>query len=188
MMPSDRRSQMLQAAFDIAVSEGLEGIHARSVAKIVGVNHAAVHYYFPRRPDLLQAMAVWAFGNITGLLTSRLYQANGPRQRIAAHFVHASDLCRSSSGQGSLWASLVVASRTDETLRAEIVRQLREWTVTLQLDLDDLKATEPTIGGPFADAELLVATFVGLMVQGTVLNGSFRAQEKIEALQREILG
>ncbi|HMS56056.1 MAG TPA: helix-turn-helix domain-containing protein, partial [Fimbriimonadaceae bacterium] len=55
-MKIDRRGQILDTSFEIVHEHGLEGLHARTVAARIGINHAAVHYYFPKREDLILAL------------------------------------------------------------------------------------------------------------------------------------
>lgn len=57
---SQLREKILTTSVGILASDGLEGLHARSVAAALEINHASVHYYFKSRADLLAAVAQFA--------------------------------------------------------------------------------------------------------------------------------
>ncbi len=82
-MPSPKRELALEAAYDIVAEEGLEGLHARSVAARIGVNHAAVHYYFKKRSDLLLALADFALAKFARDREAVLEDAGS--DRLKAH-------------------------------------------------------------------------------------------------------
>jgi len=55
--PGKRRTELLQAAFDVIAEVGFEGLRTRSVAQRAGVNIATLHYYFPSKQDLIEGLA-----------------------------------------------------------------------------------------------------------------------------------
>lgn len=54
---SQRRSSLVDAAYAIIASLGMEGLRTRDVAKRAGIHHATLHYYFPTKDDLVNAVA-----------------------------------------------------------------------------------------------------------------------------------
>lgn len=52
-----RRKALLQAAFDVIVEAGFEGLRTRAVADRAKVNIATLHYYFSSKQDLIEALA-----------------------------------------------------------------------------------------------------------------------------------
>ena len=52
----ERRQRLVQAAFDLIVEKGFEGLRVRDVAGRVGVNSATLHYYFPGKQDLVRGV------------------------------------------------------------------------------------------------------------------------------------
>jgi len=52
-----RREMIAAKAYEMMGDFGLESVHARTVASELEINHATVHYYFPRRVDLLLGVA-----------------------------------------------------------------------------------------------------------------------------------
>ena len=51
-----RRTQLLQAAFEIIAEKGLEGLRTRDVVARAGVNISTLHYYFATKSDLIGAV------------------------------------------------------------------------------------------------------------------------------------
>src|SRR5882724_3741618 len=58
----DRRQALVQAAFNLIAEHGFEGLRTREVAAEVGVNIATLHYYFPTKESLIQAVLDHAMG------------------------------------------------------------------------------------------------------------------------------
>lgn len=53
---SNKREQLEQAATDAIKKDGLRGISFRTLADEVGVKSASVHYHFPTKADLAEAV------------------------------------------------------------------------------------------------------------------------------------
>lgn len=176
---TNRREEMMAAAYEIVSEEGIEGLHARSIAARIGVNHAAVHYYFPKRQDLLLGLSEFCHQKFTADRSTLIENANG--DRLKAHFRQVRAYCRPDSGFLTVWSSLFVASTQDLTLRAELVRHLREWAFTLKLDLKGTRA-----GNPLADPETLVAMLQGLMLSAQVLGEEFDFRSKLKVILRSL--
>ena len=52
----NRRQQILNAAQELIVTEGLEGFRIREVAQRAGMHHASLLYYFPNREALVRGI------------------------------------------------------------------------------------------------------------------------------------
>lgn len=53
----ERRLSLVRAAYDIIAAEGLERLRTRDIADRVGINVATLHYYFPTKEALVEAVA-----------------------------------------------------------------------------------------------------------------------------------
>ncbi len=51
-----RRDEIIRAAFDLIAEVGIEGLRTREVAARVGINIATLHYHFPAKQDLIEAV------------------------------------------------------------------------------------------------------------------------------------
>jgi AcrR family transcriptional regulator len=52
----DRRAQIVQAAFDLITTRGLEGLRFGDVARAVGINNGTLLYYFASKDALIRAV------------------------------------------------------------------------------------------------------------------------------------
>nr|WP_042198148.1 TetR/AcrR family transcriptional regulator [Kibdelosporangium sp. MJ126-NF4]CEL23229.1 Transcriptional regulator, TetR family [Kibdelosporangium sp. MJ126-NF4]CTQ94392.1 Transcriptional regulator, TetR family [Kibdelosporangium sp. MJ126-NF4] len=58
-----RREQLIESAFDVIAERGLAGLRTRDVGARAGITHATLHYYFPSKADLMQAVVDRAIYN-----------------------------------------------------------------------------------------------------------------------------
>jgi AcrR family transcriptional regulator len=187
-MAADRKEQILAAAYEIVGNEGIEGLHARSVAAKVGINHAAVHYYYAKRPDLLLAVTTYALNRFERDRQKLLSNASTPTERIDAHLAQVEAYCRPKSRFLRNWFSMLVASIGDEPVRLELVRHFRDWAAALKAELQQAsKAKALRKGSPFMNEELLASTMLGLMVAAQVVGADFDASEKLDFVAGSLL-
>src|SRR5258708_2177589 len=57
---AERRRSLIEAAYRIIAEQGLKGLRTRAVAAQVGLTHATLHYYFPTKEALIQAVIDYA--------------------------------------------------------------------------------------------------------------------------------
>jgi len=55
----ERRASLVRAAYDIIAAEGFERLRTRDIADRVGINVATLHYYFPTKEALIEAVALY---------------------------------------------------------------------------------------------------------------------------------
>lgn len=54
---SDRKRELVDAAYALVVERGLSGLRTRDIAAKAGIHHATLHYYFATKEDVVQALA-----------------------------------------------------------------------------------------------------------------------------------
>ncbi len=81
---SDRRSELILAAFHAIAEKGFEGLRVRDVAQQVGINGATLHYYFPTKEDLIQAVVEYTIGRLRETMMN-LGAAGSPAEKIHFH-------------------------------------------------------------------------------------------------------
>ena len=64
------RRALLDAAWEIADSQGVEAVSLRAVARRAGVSHAAPHHHFPDKAALVEALAVEGYDRFTEALAA----------------------------------------------------------------------------------------------------------------------
>lgn len=164
-MPENRRRQVLETAYEILGARGLEGLHARSVAVAIGINHAAVHYYFPTRAALLEAVASYALDRFEADLAEFRSRVS-KNQMLRADFALFSAYCKPSSRFFRVWNSLFVAGQAEPGVRERLRAFTKRWVEVFGESL------APHTGA-LRSPETVVATLMGLalMAQLETLSG-----------------
>lgn len=114
----ERREEILAAAAEIAIEEGLERITLRAVAARLGVRPGLISHYFPAAEDLVDE----AFARAATIERERFFPTAGPPLERLAHFVHHID-SGASWPLARLWLNARHLSRftpsLEETLREQ---------------------------------------------------------------------
>lgn len=187
-MAVDRKGQILAAAYEIVGVEGLEGLHARSVAAKVGINHAAVHYYYATRADLLLAVAEYVVARFMRDRDKLLAASNAPGPRLEAHLAQAEVYCKPNSRFLKNWASFFVAAIADEKVRGVLSQHLKDWAGGLKSDIEEGgKTGAARRASPFVNPELLLASLLGLMLMSQTLGEGFDVGERLDLIAGSLL-
>lgn len=183
-----KREEILQASYEIVGKEGLEGLHARSVAAVVGVNHAAVHYYFKTRHDLLVGLLEYTRERYRQDRTKFLGSGTDPEVVVEAELNLAEAYCKPSSRLLKVWASLFVAAQADEVLREHLMEFWAEWSDGIKESLRAAKkAGMIQESSMFRDPGFLVAIMIGLGLSGQLLGAGFDASSRIDLVVSSLL-
>lgn len=147
------------AAFDILGSEGLEALHARSVAAKLDINHATVHYYFKSRSDLLVGAAEFALAQ---LVRDRAFLGTpaSPREAIENELALTEAYAKPSSKMGRALMGLMAARPEVPELTPLLEEWMKQFETSLAASLPNAKLRKST---PFADAGLLAAALFGIL-------------------------
>ncbi|WP_350348384.1 TetR family transcriptional regulator [Agromyces sp. G08B096] len=115
--PDERRAEILAAAADLAISEGLERITLRAVAARIGVRPGLITHYYPSAEDLVVA----AFVRAAEQEREAAYPVEGAPLTRLATFVRAMQ-APSSDPLSKLWLNARHLSRFTPAL-AEAVHE-----------------------------------------------------------------
>ena len=179
-----RRPEILQKCYDIVGTKGLESLHARTVAAEMGMNHATIHYYFPKRLDLLVGVAEQAKAQFASD-RAKFYQGlSADGEKLEGELALAEAYCKKQSRFAKVLLSLYAASVEHPELRKQILALYTDWVVSLSEAITKAKTKK---GSPFADAELLAATLLGFMATAHLTNQKFDATAKIDAVFDSLL-
>ncbi len=183
-----KRDEMLQAAYEIVGKEGLEGLHARSVAAVVGVNHAAVHYYFRTRHDLLVGLLDYTRERFRTDRQKFRGTSDDPETGVEAELNLGEAYCKPNSRLLKVWASLFVAAQTDETLRDGLMEFWGEWADGIKESLRAAKkAGIVQESSVFKDPGFILAVLLGLGISGQLLGAGFDAASRIDLVVSSLL-
>lgn len=118
-----RREQLVEAAADLIAKEGLSAASMKAVARAVGISEAQAHNHFPRRQDLLLALAR---RELHAMETRRREELNRGHDRYTRMTLSTVAYLREVSERGVLIQVLLNSAEVREGLRAE--RQVtRRW-------------------------------------------------------------
>lgn len=179
---ADRKTAIAKAAYDLMGTKGLEGVHARTVAAVVGLNHATVHYYFPRRPDLLHGVADYALEVFAQDRAKFLEGATNAADRLGGELGLAEAYCKKTSRFVKVLAGLYVAGVADASLRKKLKGLWAAWVDGLSAATGKGKAS------PFKDPELTAATLFGLALASHLVDGTLDSDAKIDAVYASLTG
>jgi AcrR family transcriptional regulator len=153
---ANRRDAIIEAATALLVDRGLEAVHARTVAAEVGVNHAAVHYYFRRRPDLLRAV----IERIQTEIVADVNDGDGSLDSLLRPVPESGSL-------GAAFASLVVAAHTYPELETDVVQLVEAWVSAVAVRLPGARLKRYLRSAPPEHAaRLLVGWVLGSALVG----------------------
>jgi AcrR family transcriptional regulator len=174
-----RRSEILKAAYDLMGTEGLENVHARTVATHLSINHATVHYYFPHRSDLLVGVAEYALEQLRADRAKLQDGIKSSTDAIEMELALAEAYCKPASRFAKVIAGLYVASISSPAVKEKLTVLWAEWSEMLAPHLAKSKLRKST---PYADSELLTATLFGFALTSHLTNGKFDAKAKIDTI------
>lgn len=118
-----RREQLVEAAAELISAEGLSGASMKSVARRVGISEAQAHNHFPRRQDLLLALAR---RELHAMDTHRRAELSRGHDRYTRVTLSTVTYLREVAARGALIQVLLSSGEVREGLRAE--RQVvRRW-------------------------------------------------------------
>jgi AcrR family transcriptional regulator len=153
---TDRRQDILLAAFDCVAGLGWGGCDVRRVAAEAGVDEASVVAHFPRRFDLPATLGE----HIIGRLRRTLPADGRPSQRLHDHLEGLAQLTRDRPTLLLVLGEIELRARRLPLLRAALHRAEREWCSALTTLLrhgSECGAWRTSVD-ELATAELIVAT------------------------------
>ena len=176
-----RKEQILKAAYDILGNDGLEELHARTVAKAIGINHATVHYYFPHREDLLLGVGDYTLHQ---LIRDRLQFQQGSKsaqEQIESELALVEAYCRPASRFIKVLGCLYVAGIASEGVRQKLGAIWDEWHSLVNAQV--VKAFEEGAidkGSPYQNPELLMTTFFGMCLASHMVGDKVSGQSELD--------
>lgn len=178
---------MLKAAYEIVGQDGLEALHARTVAAKVGVNHALVHYYFKRREDLLLGIAEYMQTRFLADVEHFQAGAQEPAGRVGASLLQCEAYCKPTSRLYKVWASLFVASQTSRTLRKALLGFWEEWHEKLAVHLKEAgDGGHVDVESPFYEPRLLLASLLGVGLLAQLSGEAGDATRHLDAIDESL--
>jgi AcrR family transcriptional regulator len=174
-----REDEIRKAAYDILGTKGLEELHARTVAKAIGINHATVHYYFPTRDDLIIAVAEYALHQLIRDRLQFQHSARTPREKLEAEIALAEAYCRTQSRFIKVLGGLYVAGVASPKVKQKVAAIWAEWR-SLVAEQVQSSGNAIAANSPYRDPDLLLSTLFGLGLASHMLDGKFNPQQRLD--------
>ena len=178
--PEKRRQELVLAAYREIAQHGFEGLRTREVAAEVGVNIATLHYYFPTKESLIQAVLEHAMGRFRTTLAPH----GSPADQLRNYLRAVRKLLLEEPELGAVMAELALRSVRDrstgrimnamydtwhETVRGLLRRAVKDGNLKAELDND-------------AVAALIVATLTSMTLP--VMGDATRGDQALRQLER----
>ena len=139
---TDRRGEIVRAAFCQVANVGFEGLRLRQIAAEVGIDQSTLHHHFPTKQDIVAGLAEYAIGQFASTPTART---------LGAHLDHLRELCANRPEVFVVTAELQLRARRDPAVRAVMARHHTAWRTWLN----------ELLGSPDS-AELVIAVVNGV--------------------------
>lgn len=157
---ADRRDEIVAAAFRLTAEQGIEALHARTVAAEVGVHHATVHYYFRRRSDLAVAVAQEALARMQAD-RAKIAGDGSSKDQLETAMALAEAYSKPTSPMGRVWMGLKAA----EAEMPELTPVLKELNDAWRQGHAKAAKAFPR-KSLMRDADLLSAALIGAVLAG----------------------
>jgi len=178
--PEKRRQELVLAAYREIAEHGFEGLRTREVAAEVGVNIATLHYYFPTKESLIQAVLEHAMDRFRTTLAPQ----GSPSDLLRNYLRAVRKLLLDEPELGAVMAELALRSVRDRStgkimnamydtwhlaVRGLLRRAVKEGGLRPELDTD-------------AVAALIVATLTSMTLP--VMGDANRGDQALRQLER----
>jgi len=184
---TERREQILRAAFDVACREGVRGLTLRTVAAEARISHALLLFHFGSKERLVHELLDWV---IAGTAVLRISEdvAHFPHARDRLHALLQQEMARLSHQpeQTRLFLEYWALGARHEEIRTRISAELERYRSAFRTIMEELLLAEPlTFAGTTADglAAVAVSWIHGCAVQAMVDPEHFDTDEYLAAVQ-----
>jgi AcrR family transcriptional regulator len=181
--PSDRRHDLLDAAYRLIAEKGLEGLRTRDIAARAGVNISTLHYYFGTKETLLEAVVQYVSEKFSGEARVR-----GPMAMptLRQHFENSWLSFQKNPGLSIVLQELALRAQRDTTTRTAFRALFRHWNMLVEGILsEEVRAGTFRADLDARDAAPAVTSFImGAMMQLGVNARAFDLKTVSRQLER----
>ncbi|WP_433292297.1 TetR/AcrR family transcriptional regulator [Pseudonocardia sp. CA-142604] len=124
---SDRREQLVVAAYRRVAEAGFEGLRLRQVAEDVGIDHSTLHHHFATKQDLVDAVAEYT----TRQFWTTAPQGPDPAVALREHLQALRRLIEDRPDLFAVTVELDLRARRDPAVAAAMARHEAGWREVL---------------------------------------------------------
>jgi AcrR family transcriptional regulator len=157
---SDRRTAIAEAARELIVEKGFEGLRTRDIADRVGINIATLHYHVPSKEALIGLVAESLRADFVAQSQARPREGLGPVELLELEFDDFCELIGEKSHHLVAMSELLERARREPEIGACMFPLMGKWKQILigileagkasgdfRPDLDPAPAAQMLIGG-----------------------------------------
>lgn len=159
-----RRSELIQATWEVIASEGLEAVTMRRVAEFAGCTTGRITHHFDNRDDLLVAALRTAHHAAGERMRVAASGSSNPTNRLTAVALQALPLDATRVREWRLWLAFWNSAVNDRRLANENAQRYREWHALVERLLTPILAK----GEVSQEARTLIALIDGLGLNGVL--------------------
>lgn len=135
----ERRQELIETTYHLIAEKGVGGLRIRDIADHVGVNNATLHYYFPTKDSLLQAVAEQlGYEFTTSPVPEMLHEGReaNSQEKMQNYFMSLTYQLQTTPERFIVINELLLAARRDEQL-AQVLDVDTPWQAYLTAILND---------------------------------------------------
>lgn len=176
---TDRRDELVVAAFHRIAATGLEGLRLRQVAEDVGIDHSTLHHHVATKQELVTGVVAYT----TRQFRTTMPEDRDPAARLHGHLSRLREMLSERPELFVVTAELDLRARRDAAVRAAIEEQETGWRSALAALFDQGQRSGAWADRvePAAAAELVIGSVKGVRLVPELAGPTF---DQLEALLR----
>jgi TetR/AcrR family transcriptional repressor of bet genes len=182
-----RREQILRAAHDVALRQGIEGLTVRAVAARARLSHGLVLFHFKRKEQLVSAVLDRVLATTLSLhVADEVARIRDPRERLRTLLRHEVDRLSRDSRQVRLFLEYWALGTRHTAIRGKISAALQAYRAAFRTLTEEVLRAEPArFSGVTPEGLTAVAvSFInGCAVQAMIDPDHFDVEEYLTAVQ-----
>lgn len=184
---TERREQILRAAHDVALRQGIEGLTVRAVAARARLSHGLVLFHFKRKDQLVSAVLDRVLATTLSLqVADEVALIPDPRERLRTLLRHEVDRLSRDSRQVRLFLEYWALGTRQAAIRGKISAALQAYRAAFRTLTEEVLRAEPArFDGVTPEGLTAVAvSFInGCAVQAMIDPDHFDVEEYLAAVQ-----
>ncbi|HEX3236700.1 MAG TPA: TetR/AcrR family transcriptional regulator [Gemmatimonadales bacterium] len=182
-----RRQQILKAAHDVALRQGLGGVTLRAVAARARLSHGLVLFHFKRKDQLVSALVDRVLTTSLSLgIAEDVSSIRDPRERLRSLLRQEMARFSGDTRQVRLFLEYWALGTRNSVIRAKVSAELERYRAAFRVLTQEVLHSEPSrFAGVTADglAAVAVSFINGCAVQAMIDPDGFDMEEYLRAVQ-----
>ncbi len=129
--PTDRREELVRAAYDLIATKGLEGLRTRDIAAQVGINISTLHYHFDTKEALIAGVVEYV-AHLFKTMHAPLPPGATALDELYHLFGGQARGRRADSNVDAVMQEIMLRSRRDVQIRRAFDQMLRTWRAIVE--------------------------------------------------------